>query len=122
MWGKNFDPIVTETWKRLYTFGYGTEQCQVIPSWKGKEVPADCDQADVRISAYVRKDRQEAILALCDLGNADKEFTVDFSRLGFRNCQVTELESNQAVVPSAKHSFRFQLPRRDFRLIHIMEK
>ena len=81
MWGKNFDPIVTQTWQRLYSFGYGTEECLVIPSWKKEENPVQCGQADVRLSTYLRKDRQEAILAVCSWGTADLEVAVDVSAL-----------------------------------------
>ena len=118
VWGKDFDPVVTETWKKVYNFGYASNNCEIIPFWKPGFHPVTCSNPEIRISTYKRTDKNEALIAVCDLGNSAKTVTVDIAGLAYTEPTAVNEETG-AVYPVKDNKITVELPRRDFRLIRI---
>lgn len=119
LWQTNYDSIFTETWQRVYQFGYGSPQVTVYPSWN-VDNPVRCAAENIRISSYIRQDRHETMIAVCDFGNNENggEYEIDLSALGYPAYSVTDAESGVALGV-ADGKVKLTLPRRDFRLLII---
>jgi hypothetical protein len=91
----------------------------IYPSWN-VDNPVHCGSENIRISSYVRQDRKETMIAVCDFGNPENggDYEIDLTGLGYSQYNVTDAESGETLgVENGK--VRLHLPRRDFRLLVI---
>jgi hypothetical protein len=117
MWIEKPQAIVRSTWQKLYDFGYGQKEVIVYPSWN-KANPIKTNIPDVRITTYIKPNKKEAILAICDLGNSAKQVTINVNKLGFKVSNYQNLESN-IKLPIVNNQITIKLPRRNFILIKL---
>ena len=116
LWQRNPDPVVRKTWETIFGFGYGTPQCEVIPSFAEGTHPVVCDNPQVRVSVYRRTDKEDTLLAVCNMANEDLQVSLDFTGLGYLRDFLVDMESQEKVPCGNRHA-TLHLPRRDFRLL-----
>ncbi len=121
VWGKDFDPIVSQTWQKVYVFGYATPECEIIHFWEPGPKPVICNNKEIRLSVFRRTDRKESLIAICDLGNAAKTVTLDLAGLGYQAISAVNEETGESYAVSGSQ-FTLEIPRRDFRLVRITGK
>jgi hypothetical protein len=108
-------------YKFLYDFGYGDQDCQVFNWWASDPV-VKITGADAKYLLLEKNNR--LLLVIC---SADKKSKVSVSFSGkvkqiAEQCvQALNVESGQ-VVPVAKGTFSFDLPKHDYRIFILCSK
>ena len=103
------------TWHKLYSWGYSTEQVKVTPCWEKNPVTAST--SDWRLTTYSKKSAGETVIAVCSFGDTANG-TIDISSTGAKRC--TDWESGK-TLPIRNGKVLLDLPRHDFKLL-LLEK
>ena len=113
--GNGFNRIWRDVWRKLYSFGYSTEQVKVTPCWEKNDITSTCP--DWRITSYAKKAAGKTVVAVCSFGDKAKG-SIDVSKTGAVRC--TDWESGKPL-PLQNGKVSLSVPRHDFKLL-LLEK
>lgn len=113
-----YGPLHARTTAILANFGYGLPDCRVWRYWD-KEQPAALSGASAKALVMARAGR--ALIAVASYGPAgDVRLAPDARALGLpKDLRAVNAETGEPVALDKDGSFRFPLPRHDFRLIAL---
>lgn len=105
-----------EMMRRLYEFGYGSDECRVFNYWQ-KDFPLAIRGADARGIVLVSGDR--AICVATDYGEGGEcALTLDLTALGLpATVRPTDFETGEALTGPAPGTASFPLKKHDFRAV-----
>jgi len=119
-WAYPGDRVFNRLWRKLFEFGYGTKDVEVVTFWdEGAPKVVTTKDRDARITVYRRKDSAHAVVAVCDMGNRERQVKVDISGLKYKNAVVSDFETGKRSAVSPAGIVGIDLPRREFVLLEV---
>ncbi len=105
-----------EMYRRLFEFGYGTDECRVYNYWHG-DFPLTIEGADARGIVLVTGDR--AICVVTDYGEGgDCTIALDLDAVGLPDTiSPKDFETGEALTSNAPGTAGFPLKRHDFKAV-----
>ena len=120
VWAAHHGKIYSTLWRKLFQFGYGTKDVEVVTFWdEGAPKIVTAKDRDARITVYRRKDRAHAVVAVCDMGNQKRRTAVDVSGLKYKNITASDFETGRKLAVSPDGIVEVDLPRREFVLLEL---
>ncbi|NQT17825.1 MAG: hypothetical protein HQ582_34040 [Planctomycetes bacterium] len=107
-----------EVYRRLFEFGYGTDECRVFNYWEPGH-PVEVEGGDARTLAMARGGA--ALVVVTDYGEGGSgRVSLDVERLGLAaDAGATDLETGEPIERVEPGRFVLEMKKHDFRILRV---